>query len=478
MQYTLEQKKELAEQMIIKLSELNYPLSGYQKKGANFLILFRRAVLNFSIGLGKTATAIAAAKTITDKYPGRFLVICPSSNKYTVWAEEIKKFLGEEYYTVVDGDLQTRQKQYKADSLFVISSYELLRRDTDLELILQFDWKGVIFDEITRIKNIHTKTYKAALKLQKYRYLFGLTGCSIENNVADIFAITSSVNPFVFGRYRDFKKQYLITEPMKVWNRQRARIVYLDKVVGHRNLDMLKEKLKYTFYIKSREDTDIAFSESQKLLYAVEPSIAEREMYNSIVELRKDSIFAAITMLKQACNFPRQIGFDLASSKAEELISLLEDIGEKVIIFTQYKRTLDLLTNILESTGREIITISGEESAKRKAEKLKQFRKATKDAILIATDCLSYGTNLQFCNVLINYDILWNPIAMEQRLGRIDRRGQKSKVVIINLIVKHSIEEKVWEVLTRKQELIKYLIGIEFGHYDEIDSDFVEWLVK
>jgi SNF2 family DNA or RNA helicase len=476
----LEEKLKFVEEMKIPLSQLKFPLQDYQKKGVNFLIIFRRGILNFSIGLGKTCIAIAAAKTILDKYPGRFLIVCPSSIKYSIWEKEIKKFLGEESVTVVDGTFEERKKQYSAKTLFVVTSYELIRMSKEIEYITSLDWKGIILDEITRVKNHKSLTFKSVCKLQKYKYLFGLTGCSIENNIEDLYSVVSSVNPFIFPSWNRFKKDFLITELQKVWNPKKKKNQYIEKIIGQKNLQKLKHYLKFAFYILNREETGIKFHGVKKLLYEIEPSRQELDAYQKIVEM-KNSIFARIVLLKEAVNYleqlPEQIGIETKSSKAAELVKVVKEIGSKVIIFTQFAKTLRLLERDLAVLGRPIITVTGEDdSAQEKADKIALFERDLTDTIMICTDCLAYGSNLQFCHVLINFDTLWNPIAMEQRNGRIDRRGQQEDVVIINFIVKNSIEEKVWEVINRKQELIKFLVGLEFGPYLQTDSEFLKWL--
>ncbi len=479
-QQLLNERLMAVENQAIAISKLQLPLREYQEKGANYLITFRRAVLNYSIGLGKTATAIAACKTIMEREPGgRFLIVCPSSNKFTVWRNELEKFLGPGTATIVDGSYEKRIPLYATQTPFVVTSYELLRRQEDLQAIIGQDWKGAVFDEITRLKNRKAQTYKAACNLQKYRYLFGLTGCSMENSVEEIFAITSVLNPFVFPKWTDFKNKFLIADLQQIHVRG-GGTRWVEKITGAKNLDFLKEQLKPVFYIKARQDTGTSFHGCQNVLYEVEPTASQENAFQAIAEQAKEEekgIFPVLIALKQACNHPELAGYPGDSAKLAELLEVLSEMGEKVIIFSQYVETLKLLERILVVLGRPLVMVTGEDGSQEKDAKIKQFQALPEGAILLSSDCLTYGTNLQFCRILINYDMLWNPMAMEQRAGRVDRLGQERDVVIINFKVKNSIEERVWQVLTEKKELINKLIGIEFGKFDVADSEFVKWLI-
>jgi superfamily II DNA/RNA helicase len=117
--------------------------------------------------------------------------------------------------------------------------------------------------------------------------------------------------------------------------------------------------------------------------------------------------------------------------------------GEKLVIFTEHKDTLIYLEERLtKSGGYKVATIHGGKNVDERREAQRSF--ASKDTqILIATDAAGEGINLQFCRLLINWDIPWNPNRLEQRMGRIHRYGQKQDVIVFNMVANNTKEGKV-----------------------------------
>lgn len=148
--------------------------------------------------------------------------------------------------------------------------------------------------------------------------------------------------------------------------------------------------------------------------------------------------------------------------KLKELRTLLESQGvvngEKLVIFTEHKDTLLYLQDKLSNTGYRVSTIHGGKSVDERREAQWEFMKPDTQ-ILIATDAAGEGINLQFCRLLINWDIPWNPNRLEQRMGRIHRYGQKRDVLVFNLVASNTREGQVLERLLRKLDIIREGIG-------------------
>ncbi len=132
--------------------------------------------------------------------------------------------------------------------------------------------------------------------------------------------------------------------------------------------------------------------------------------------------------------------------------------GEKLVIFTEHRDTLIYLEERLRNSGYGIATIHGAKNVEERRDA--QFQFAAKDVqILIATDAAGEGINLQFCRLLINWDIPWNPNRLEQRMGRIHRYGQKNDVIVFNLVASNTREGQVLEKLLEKIDIIRETIG-------------------
>ncbi len=130
----------------------------------------------------------------------------------------------------------------------------------------------------------------------------------------------------------------------------------------------------------------------------------------------------------------------------------------KIVIFTQWKKFGDLLCEAINEKLWQYVYVHGELSSKEKDEQLQIFENNPNIKILVTTDCLSYGCNLQFADVLIHADLLWNPAKMQQREGRVHRIGQKNTVNIISVLTEDTIEERVYRLLQSKSDLFNQII--------------------
>lgn len=134
-----------------------------------------------------------------------------------------------------------------------------------------------------------------------------------------------------------------------------------------------------------------------------------------------------------------------------------EHPGTKILIFTESKDTLDYLEKKIRSWGYSVNVIHGSMSLEQRVEAEKVFKNETQ--VMVATEAAGEGINLQFCNLMINYDIPWNPNRLEQRMGRIHRYGQTKEVYIYNLIAIDTREGRVLQKLFDKLEEIKNSLG-------------------
>lgn len=143
--------------------------------------------------------------------------------------------------------------------------------------------------------------------------------------------------------------------------------------------------------------------------------------------------------------------------------------GEKLVIFTEHKDTLIYLESKLTNNGYKVVTIHGGKSVDERREAQSQFARDAQ--ILIGTDAAGEGINLQFCRMLINWDIPWNPNRLEQRMGRIHRYGQQKEVIVFNMVAQNTREGSVLQRLLEKLDLIREQMGDD-RVYDVISDVF------
>ncbi|UZJ38781.1 helicase-related protein [Prosthecochloris sp. SCSIO W1103] len=162
--------------------------------------------------------------------------------------------------------------------------------------------------------------------------------------------------------------------------------------------------------------------------------------------------------------------------KLKELSKLLSSQGvlerdEKLVLFTEHRDTLEYLKQKLENNGYKVETIHGQKSVDERRQAQVEFAKTDGAQILLATDAAGEGINLQFCRLLINWDIPWNPNRLEQRMGRIHRYGQKRDVLVFNLVAMNTREGMVMNRLLGKLDIIRDQIGDD-RVYDVISDVF------
>jgi SNF2 family DNA or RNA helicase len=261
-----------------------------------------------------------------------------------------------------------------------------------------------------------------------------------------------------------------------------------------------------------RADTGIEWTKRHVETVPIEFSQAERELYDGIEILRDAgggffaNAFSIITLQREACSSREAVYFTLKNmlqkyenlpeghveklkflqtkidavsqnSKAQKALELIRQINDKVIIFTEYRATQLYLQWFLQQHGIQSVPFRGGFKRGKKDWMKELFQNRVQ--VLIATEAGGEGINLQFCNHVINFDLPWNPMRLEQRIGRVHRLGQEKDVYIYNFAVKNTIEEHIVHLLTKKIRLFERVVGelddilakLNFGSIEEHMAD-------
>ncbi len=171
-----------------------------------------------------------------------------------------------------------------------------------------------------------------------------------------------------------------------------------------------------------------------------------------------------INFLKRCINIAEKVSDNLADVKLEKLLEIIEETirreenpNLKFIVFTEFVATQSIIIRYLEKYGYKCAYINGGLSKEERIVQIDNFRNDAQ--IMVSTDAGGEGINLQFCHCMINFDLPWNPSKLEQRIGRIDRIGQKKDVLIFNFHLKNTVEDRVRSILETKLSLIKHQFG-------------------
>lgn len=194
-------------------------------------------------------------------------------------------------------------------------------------------------------------------------------------------------------------------------------------------------------------------------------------MQSSGWELEKSEV----EMLLELARETEAAGTDAKAEALLELIYKLQqeegDPSLKVLIFTEFVPTQAMLADFLESRGFSVTTLNGSMDLETRTRAQQVFSKDVR--VLISTDAGGEGLNLQFCHVIVNFDMPWNPMRIEQRIGRVDRIGQKHVVRAINFVLEDTVEHRVRQVLEAKLEVIAQEFGVDKAAdvMDSVEAD-------
>ena len=171
-----------------------------------------------------------------------------------------------------------------------------------------------------------------------------------------------------------------------------------------------------------------------------------------------------ISIVSECITLARNATIGRNDAKLRKLINIIDDLKRsendkdiKILIFTEFKETQRYIIESLENLGYKTTYINGDLNLEQKILHKQKFQEDTQ--ILISTDAGGEGINLQFCYIVINYDLPWNPMKIEQRIGRVDRIGQRKDVIAFNFILTDTIEEYVREKIEEKLKLVKIQYG-------------------
>ncbi len=460
-------------------SDIKANLYDYQKEGIAFAATRKSAIIADEMGLGKTIQAIGTAIQKKELFGfSKMLIVCPASLK-AQWKSEIEKF-SDEKALVISGTPAEREELYKhSDATFLIVNYETVLRDQRAIARAAFDF--AILDEAQRVKNFETKTAHAIKHINASHVLI-ITGTPIENKLIDLFSLVGVMDDHYLGPLWEFSYQHCLFDSIKP-----------NKINGYYNLQELKGKMERILIRreKSKVIEQLPQVQQQEVRVGLSPiqqdyhasyarglaQIVHKKFMTPYDMKKMQLLLASMRMVCDSSYLVDETTND--SPKLDELrYILLEKLdirktGRKVIIFSEWVKMHKLIGQMLRENNIGFTELNGKVPVSKRGELIKRFETSDSCQVFLSTEAGGAGLNLQVADILINFELPWNPAKKNQRIGRIDRLGQKSDhLTIFNLVSNNSIEVRIAQGLLVKQSLFDGVLNE--GSY----TDFVDFSEK
>ena len=469
-----------------------------------------RVLLADEVGLGKTIEAcLLLREYLLRGLVKRVLILVPSP-LVSQWQEELQAKFSLEFSTPPRTG-EADQPDYWTGTDRVLTSLAFAKSQRRAEAVAAAPWDLVIVDEAHHCKNRATRNWQLVNTLKR-RHLFMLTATPVQNNLLELYNLLTLLEPGHLKTETDFKKQYVRRgNPRDPRNRQRLRSLLGEVMIRNtRSLVQMDLPPRYAQTLLAQPHGD-----EQRLYRDLDDYLRRRKAlppedhgdFNdadrgepSPMPHDEQGVMTGVphhgaapggekppplgrkqlsTLLAASGSHPRSLAESLAkmagadaeaaavielarrierSAKDEKLLGLLrQSKQDKVLVFANFRRTLEHLQRLLEQAGMAYVTFSGAESDRQKDEAVERFRETV--SVMLCSESGGEGRNLQFANTLINYDLPWNPMKIEQRVGRIHRIGQTREVFIFNLCTAGSLESRLLDLLTEKIRMFELVVG-------------------
>ncbi|MER7155573.1 DEAD/DEAH box helicase [Streptomyces lydicus] len=450
---------------------LTATLRDYQLRGLGWLhrmtSLGLGATLADDMGLGKTITLISLHlhRQGVAGAAGPTLVVCPTSLMGN-WQREIEKFApGTPVRRFHSG---RRSLAELGDGAFVLTTYGTMRLDAGK--LAEVDWGLVVADEAQHVKNPFSATARA-LRTLPARARVALTGTPVENNLSELWAILDWTTPGLLGPLGRFRSRYARAveggtgTPEAVAAAERLARLVRPFLLRRRKSD---PGIAPELPPKTETDRVVALTVEQAGLYEAVVREGLREIAGADGFARRGLVVKLLTSLKQICNHPAQYLKEQdphlpgRSGKVELLDELLETVlaeGASTLVFTQYVQMARLLEAHLTARGVATQFLHGGTPVARREEMVRRFQQGAAPVFLLSLKAAGTGLNLTRASHVVHFDRWWNPAVEAQATDRAYRIGQTQPVQVHRIITEGTVEDRIADMLSRKQRLADAVLG-------------------
>lgn len=442
-----------------------------------------RAVLADEVGLGKTIEAGLAIKELTLRgLAKRVLIICPAPLREQ-WREEMNhKF--DLTFDVAHNGLEV------GDQDKLILTLQLGRNA--IKKLTAKPWDIVILDEAHRAAGAGARKTRELITAltTACRYAFFLTATPVQNDLLELYRLVELLRPGTFTSVSDFKYQFMSSSDRRTPNDPAA----LRRLISSAMIRTTRAQAGVDRVQRRAVDVPVDLGRRERELYALSTDLLRNVMRDPGDAMRRRSLALRLTAspfsmgttamrmaerhpdprVRAVLNEVGHLAMDIQGSARENraLEITRQWVGEhgRVLIFTQHTDTVTGLLRRMEAEGLQVRSFHGSMSPTERAKTIAAFRSG-EAPVMISTDAGAEGQNLQFCNCVLNYDLPWNPMRIEQRIGRVDRLTQpKNEVFVANLYARGTIDESVYQLLALKLRMFELLFGQVTTILGELDD--------
>uniref|UniRef100_A0A0N4ZRN7 ISWI chromatin-remodeling complex ATPase ISW1 n=1 Tax=Parastrongyloides trichosuri TaxID=131310 RepID=A0A0N4ZRN7_PARTI len=459
-------------------------LRDYQIRGLNWFISLRdnkvNGILADEMGLGKTLQTISILayvkffernlKVVGDYLPS--LIVVPLSTLHA-WANEFKKWNNSMRVVILHGNLEEREKIVNNELIknkfdVAITTYDMFSAFENY--LIKFSWEYIIIDEAHRIKNEKTILAQGVRKIKSNHSIL-LTGTPLQNNLHELWALLNFLQPKLFNDAEEFDVWFDDNECLA---NKESIIQRVHKVIQPFMLRRIKKDVEKDLLPKKETTLFVGLTKLQKKLYkqillkdvefVINGKITRAKLLGIMQQLRKVTshpyLFPGIEP-----GPPYVEGNHLVTSCGkmkvlDKLLDKLKGNGSRVLIFCQFVGTLDILEDYMLWKNFSYHRLDGSTGHADRQESIEEFQnpESTTFAFLISTRAGGLGITLTAADVVIFYDVDWNPQRDLQAADRAHRIGQTKQVKVFRIIAEGTVDERIYETAEKKLRLDNLII--------------------
>jgi superfamily II DNA or RNA helicase len=429
-----------------------------------------RVLLADEVGLGKTVEAGMILKEYALRGMAERILILTPASLVGQWRDEMDSKFGIDFATSHDSLLRNDPERFWAQPR-VIASIAAARRKEHAALLAGMSYDVIVVDEAHHLRDQSSASYRLVNSLQK-RFLLLLSATPVQNNLLELYNLLTLLKPGIFKTQKEFRAVYMVPgKPREPANRERLRDLMRGAMVRNtRALAALHLPRRHASTMRAAPDA--AEADCYRDLSALAREVAMGGHHRLAVQhllaaAGSSPAAAAGAVARFAARHPEETRWTAlleryrahaVGAKQAALLSLLaQNPAEKKMVFVHHHDSMEHLADLLRRQGTAFALFDGGMTGPAKDAAVAAFRDDV--PLLLCSESGGEGRNLQFCNTLINFDIPWNPMAIEQRIGRIDRIGQTREVFVFNLVTAGTIEDEVLRILDEKINMFELVVG-------------------